>query len=425
MSSSQDQRPRFFQGQYLGAEDLTAAVEYSHTQHARHLLGAHTWGIALGLQLKESPLPGGRADVRILPGYAWDGFGRPIVVLAPYKIPEVLFSGITFQSGVDDTDEGKKGRLISVWLRYNEDATQNALPGFMECGAGDQPSRVRESFLVEIGRKPNHTDRHDPVLIAGQSVDAEQALKRFDLQAPLLYDESVPHQFLPEQGARSRWMIPIGYVRWLPVQNQTGHFVPRNDSDRPPGSADTLKDSDKIRAIRRYIGVVAEAIEAADGAIRLRDRAKDPASSKFHAPLTVTDPKKPPDNELVWVEGHLRVEGHVKLHTDGSLFAPGSAQNLRIVAGRVSDSGGLVSGDRFTAGRSAAGAYSVLFADPFPSAPVVVASPINAGKNDTLLTLRNLAGKGFDIVSTDVTPGGTGEGKPQDTEFTFIAMGLR
>jgi hypothetical protein len=422
MSSNQDQRPRFFQGQYLGAEDLTAAVEYSRIQQARHLLGAHTWGIATGLQLKELPLPGGRADVRILPGYAWDGFGRPIVVLAPYKIPGELFSGIMFQAGVDDTDQGKKGRLITVWLRYNEDAALNAPP---ECDAGNQPSRVRESFLVEIGIKQGHTDRHDSVLIAGQSVDAAQALKLFDLQAPLLFDESVPHQFLPAEGARSRWLIPIGYVRWLPVQNQSGHFVLRDDSDRPTGSSDPLKDSDKNRATRRYIGVVAEAIEAADGVIRLRDRARDPASSKFQAPLTVTDPKKPPENELVWVEGHLRVEGHVKLHTDGSLFAPGSTQNLRIIAGHVSESGGLVSGERFTVAHSSVGAYSVLFADPFPSAPVVVTSPVNAGKNDTLLTLRNLTGNGFDIVSTDVTPGGTGENKPQDTAYTFIAMGLR
>lgn len=424
MSSSQDQRPRFFEGQYLGAEDLTAAVEYGRTQQASHLLGAHTWGIATGLQLKESPLPGGRVDVRILPGYAWDGFGRPIVVLAPYKIPELLFSGITFQAGVDDTDEGKKGRLVQIWLRYNEDATQNLPSEFEGCQTGGQPSRVRESFLVEIGGKPAHADLHDAILVAGQLVDAEQALQRFDLKAPVLYDESVPHQDFPDASARSRWLIPIGYVRWLPVLNQAGHFVARDDSVRPAGALDPLKDSDKIRAFRRYIGVVAETIEAADGTIRLRDRAKDPKLSKFSAPLTVTDPKNPPDNELVWVEGHLRVDGHVKLHKDGSLFAPGSSQNLRIVAGRVSSSGAVVSGDRFTATRSGAGAYTVSFSDPFPSSPpVVVTSPISAGDNDRLLTLKNLSKSGFEVIAKDVAPGN--EGTQQDAEFTFIAMGLR
>ena len=63
------------------------------------------------------------------------------------------------------------------------------------------------------------------------------------------------------------------------------------------------KDSDKIRRVRRYVGLVAEALQAADGAIRLRDRAKDPSTSAFSAPTT----------DLVWVEGHLRVEGDARV----------------------------------------------------------------------------------------------------------------
>jgi len=53
MAVDQDQRPTFFQGQYLGPDDLTAAVDYGRIQLARHSLGAHTWGIAIGLQLIE------------------------------------------------------------------------------------------------------------------------------------------------------------------------------------------------------------------------------------------------------------------------------------------------------------------------------------------------------------------------------------
>jgi hypothetical protein len=308
----QEQRPRFFEGQYLGAADLTAAVAYGRLQHARHALGAHTWGIAMGLQLQETPLPDGTVEVHILPGYAWDGFGRPVVVLAPYQIPEALFSAITFQPGVDDTETGRKGRLFPVWLRYDETATQNVRPGFEVCDTDDQHSRVQETFRVEVGTKPTHADRHDPVRLAGQAVDAEQALKQFDPAAPVVYDESVPHQMLPEEGERVRWLIPLGYVRWLPVPNQPGHFVPRDDADRPPGSPDPVKDSDKIRAFRRYIGVVAEALEAADGAIRLRDRYKAPANA-YRTPLTTTDPNNPPVNDLVWVEGHVRVLGDARL----------------------------------------------------------------------------------------------------------------
>jgi hypothetical protein len=344
----QGQRPRFFEGQYLGAEDLTAAVAYGRIQNARHALGAHTWGIAMGLQLKETPLPGGKVEVHMLPGYAWDGFGRPVVVLAPYRIPEALFSGITFQPGVDDTDAGRKGRLFPVWLRYDEAATQNVRPGFEVCDTDDPRSRVRETFGVEVGTKPAHFDRHDLIRLAGQAVDAEQALKRFDPAAPVVYDESVPHQMLPEEGERARWLIPIGYVRWLPVQDQPGYFVSRDDSDRPAGSSDPFKDSDKIRALRRYIGVVAEALEAADGAIRLRDRYKAPSgffSKQATQGFLSKDPAKPyyqtPGPDLVWVEGPLRVEGDARLAGSSLDFRDrgGEDHDTPLLIRRVGDAG--------------------------------------------------------------------------------------
>src|SRR4051812_37274017 len=102
MPGLQEQRPRFFEGQYLGADDLTAAVAYNRLQNARHALGAHTWGIASGLQLKETPLQGVKVDIYVMPGYAWDGFGRPIVVLAPYKIPAELFQPYVYNPALDN-----------------------------------------------------------------------------------------------------------------------------------------------------------------------------------------------------------------------------------------------------------------------------------------------------------------------------------
>ena len=99
----------------------------------------------------------------------------------------------------------------------------------------------------------------------------------------------------PDPQNRARWLIPIGYVRWLPVQNQAGHFVARDDS----GAGGLPKDSDQIRIFRRYAGVVAEAIEAADGRIRLKNRGNG-------LPTVRSD-------ELVWVEGDLRIEGDLRL----------------------------------------------------------------------------------------------------------------
>src|SRR5207253_11338243 len=89
MSIEQSLRPQFFEGQYLGSDDLTAAVEYSRLQQERHRLGAHTWGIALGLNLIEVPSPNGgtAGDLYITPGYASDGLGRTVGLPTPYKLP--------------------------------------------------------------------------------------------------------------------------------------------------------------------------------------------------------------------------------------------------------------------------------------------------------------------------------------------------
>ena len=67
-----DQRPRFFEGQFLSAADLEAAVAYQRTTQARHAMGAHTWGIAQGLTLRERAAPGApeRVEVILEPGLA-------------------------------------------------------------------------------------------------------------------------------------------------------------------------------------------------------------------------------------------------------------------------------------------------------------------------------------------------------------------
>jgi hypothetical protein len=304
MTIDQTQRPRFFEGQYLGSQDLTDALEYARLQAARHCLGGHTWGIAEGLDLREVPSIGEATKVSMVidPGYAWDGYGRPIVVLEPYKIPEALFDSIKYDA-VQDADG--KGRMTEIWLRYYEAGTKKPASGFEVCDTANTYRRIQESFVVSIGCKLAHTDDHDPVTVGGKSGDALKALKLFNSKAPAIYDESIPQQTFPEEGERAYWFVPIGYVRWLPAQSGAGHFAALSDYDKQ-----------KVRLIRRYIGTVAENIEAAGGAIRLRDRTVNPSKSYFKAT----------DDELVNVEGSARVEGDVNIaggalnfrHADGT-----------------------------------------------------------------------------------------------------------
>jgi hypothetical protein len=335
MAANQNQRPKFFEEQYLGAANLTAVVDYGRIQQARHVLGAHTWGIAIGLALKETPQAGGAVSVHLLPGYAWDGYGRPIVVLSPYQIPEERFSAIKFDPSID-TDG--KGRLISIWLSYDETATQSPRPGFELCDVADQLSRIQEIFRIEIGDQPSPADRYSGMNIAAKNVtDAKTALQVFDSSAPLVYDESVPQQNFPDPQNRARWLIPIGYVRWLPVQNQAGHFVARDDS----GAGGLPKDSDQIRIFRRYVGVVTEAIEAADGRIRLKNRG--------HGFPTVKS------DELVWVEGDLRIEGDLRLFNHKLDFRDSSGidNGVPLSINRVDDAGGRL---QVVIGKSSSGA---------------------------------------------------------------------
>jgi hypothetical protein len=295
MSSNQNQRPIFFEDQYLSAEDLNAVIDFCRTQQARHALGAHTWGIAAGLQIteKDSSLGGGQVDIYIQPGLAWDGFGRPIVLLTPYKIPAGLFQSIPYDSG------NPEGILVQVWLRYYEESASPPPQGFANCNSGGQFSRIQETYRIEIGERINHGDRHGLVSVAGYSLDAQDVLQKFILPLSkippdppiVLYDESIPYQDFTEDNPKKKWLIPLGSVRWQPnaIPSQAGNFLNRSDADKTQSSKQ-----------RVYIGVVAGAVQAADGVIRMRDRTKKPYS-------TVTS------SDLVWVEGDLRTEGDVRL----------------------------------------------------------------------------------------------------------------
>jgi hypothetical protein len=293
----QSQRPTFYEGQYLGAEDLDATVAYERFQLARHELGAHIWGIGVGLDLRERKLPGGDIEALVVPGIAWDGYGRTIVVAAPAKVPVDKF--VNFQADTPDA-----GLLIKVWLRYDEGATRGPAPGFEACAAGSQYARAIESYVVEVGEPPQGA--HGPVSVAGFSIDARTARSSFLPGAKPLYDESVPYQEFPESGSKPQWWIPVGYVRWLKKAGQPGMLIPRVDS----GSSGQIPDSDLIRAFRQYVGVVAETVIAADGALRLRHRNKDPDKAHFQPPQIGLDLQH---QDLVWVEGNMRVFGDARL----------------------------------------------------------------------------------------------------------------
>lgn len=292
-------RPRFYEGQYLQAADLMAAVDYTASQRARMLLGAHTWGIALGLDLLEVKGPNSSLDVVVQPGYAWDGFGRPIVVPEPAKLPVARFAA--FDALFVTGQQPPPPLVVEVWIRYDEAMGQGPRPGFETCAPGLAFSRVVERFSIEVGPHADLASRRDPIEIAGRTMDAAQALVTFDASAHVLTDASVPHQTLPEEGERALWLLPLGVVMYQP--GSPGKFVARTPT--------ALVRNAKSRILT---GVVAGSIEATSGVVRVHDRGKP--YSEFAT------------TELLTVEGDIRADGDIRIYNHKTLeFASTALEN--------------------------------------------------------------------------------------------------
>ncbi len=221
----------------------------------------------------------------VQPGYAWDGFGRPIVVAEPSKLSAALF---TRYDALAAPGGGPAPPPLSVeiWIRYDELLGQGPRPGFESCEVDSAYARVTERFLIEAGPRPDVASRRDSIEIAGRSMDASQALRAFDPAAPELADASVPHQVLPEEGEHALWLVPLGVVMYQP--GNPGKLVKRD-------AAATLRHARS----REYAGVVAGSVEATSGVVRIHDRGKP--YSEFGA------------DELLSVEGDIRSDGDVRI----------------------------------------------------------------------------------------------------------------
>ena len=292
-------RPRFYEGQFLAAADLTAVVDYGRTQRARTLLAGHRWGIALGMDLVEVPGPNSSLDVVVTPGYAVDGFGRPIVVGESAKLPTALFGRI--DAMVLPGGAAPPPVPVEVWIRYDESLDQGPRPGFETCDGGSAYSRVSERFVLEVGPRDLAAQR-DHIEIAGRSMEATQALRTFDPAAPEVVDASIPHQVLPGEGRPALWLVPLGVVLYQP--GSPGKLVQRD-----PG---TLQ---RHALSREYAGVVAGSVEATAGSVRVHDRGKPYSTFRTE--------------ELLQVEGEIRSDGDVRIFGHALSFVASHAESPR------------------------------------------------------------------------------------------------
>lgn len=298
MSNTIPARPTFTSGQYIGADDLNEVVAYARDETQRLALSARTWGIATGLALVEVPDSSGNIQMFIEPGIAWDGYGRPVVVLSPAQVTLALFANLP----TGDTP---------VWLYYSATATQAIAPGFQTCGSGDPTTRVQETYAIAVGPMTDAQLTGGIVIGGGTVANPADMLTAVDQHAATVLDESAAQQSFP--GDSTVWLIPVGIASYN--AGSPGTFSARNPNE-------LLQN----RVQRVYMGLAAEGLLASDGVLRLRDRQTDNIANLSDdqlaaaAAIQLTDVSADPNNstrvignELVWVEGNLRVTGNARL----------------------------------------------------------------------------------------------------------------
>lgn len=217
------ERPLFYEGEILGAADLSAGVEYPRGQLARHERALHLWGIAQGLGVtgKDKQTGDGKnkyKDVTLAAGMAIDGTGREVLVVEDTQLREDLFD----QSNVATT---KSTDWYPVFLMGGDQSASQ--PAFLASACGSsQPSRIGEGYEILFGRPGDELDWENQAVPAVDSGPGNLA-----------------------------WKILLGFVQWNPDLRKFTNVA--NESE-----------SGGIR--RRYAGVQADVVAARAGRLTFR-----------------------------------------------------------------------------------------------------------------------------------------------------------
>ena len=123
----------------------------------------------------------------------------------------------------------------------------------------------------------------------------------------------------------------------------------------------------------------------------------------------------------------LDVRGNIKLHSDGSLYAPGGVENLRIIRGTVNGDGTINQGSGFTVNNPSTGVFDINFTTAFSIKPTVVCSgmhPTDGANTDGVIQClvnhpNQITTTVARLIITD------GANAIRNSPFSFIAIGPR
>jgi len=232
-------RPKFSEGQILGAADLNAQVEYERLGSVLHERTEHMWGVAQGLALTPGPNPNKDAagipyiDVSLSPGRAVDQLGRSLVVTAAIPLEPK-----TFRDQIATQD---KNKLYPVYVQSAlVDKVGDTQPG--KCGVS-LVTRQEESVQVSFGNPGSEIG----------VLDREQ----------VTVDQGFGQQTSDDK-------VLVGWVQFDPtISNNEGRFT----------AVATQGNGVSIR----YVGVVASDVVAGGGTLTLHTR---PSGQRFMVSIT-------------------------------------------------------------------------------------------------------------------------------------------
>lgn len=278
MTTNSIQRPSFYEGQILGAEDLARGVDYAREQDARHDRYLHSWGLAEGFEGKEQ-----NGEWLLTPGYAIDSSGSPIISTQAIRLDvEVLANDV-----LPGQSDSKKWFPVFV---VRVEMIEEPEPMLQQCG-NPGSSRIREDAMVRFGIRADNWENQDPVHISDGTEDPPNASR----------------------------IVLVGFVQWEYVVGTRGKIVEfrRRDPTSNVGP--------------RYAGVQADDVIARGGQLALLSR--QPKAEIGSSALIIGDHRtnekqkktvrcglddgKGNLNELLtldpkgnlWIKGNLKAEG--------------------------------------------------------------------------------------------------------------------
>jgi hypothetical protein len=316
-------RPVFHDGQYIAADDLDAILGYTRAIDVARGLGPLSWGITSGLDIVERPGTSG-VECWVMPGHAIDGLGNDLVVQSPRALGPTLL-------------QGKPSGAWFVWLSRQPLAQAQIRPSYGVCEGTEAYSRVREDVALMVTGTLPLGEHQGGVLQAGRLIaDPRLARRSYDPDGPFQLDGSVPEQQPHPEGLKARWLVPLGLVGWDSVTKQMRAL---SDIERQGA-----------RLFRRHSGVATEQLFATGGLVRISARysykaagtpdldvEKVAAEAAAQSEALEMVDGRAAYKELLWVDGHSRMKGDVRLFAGGIEWRDkdGKTSNGQMFARRI------------------------------------------------------------------------------------------